>query len=104
MFVGFERQHWDVVRQVLSIKRANGKIVDVKSAVAQLAVSRPGRDVTLFKMHGDVDRPDEAVATKDDYERYLAQVVDIDQELGRTAAGRASEAARRLLDTHKGAE
>jgi len=42
--------------------------------------------------------------SKDDYERYLAQVVDIDQELGRTAAGRASEAARRLLDTHKGAE
>jgi hypothetical protein len=39
--------------------------------------------------------------SKDDYERYLAQVVDIDQELGRTAAGRAGEAARRLLDAQK---
>jgi hypothetical protein len=42
--------------------------------------------------------------SKDDYERYLAHVVDIDQELGRTAAGRASEAARRLLDAQKGPE
>lgn len=50
--------------------RNNGKVVDVKSAVQQLATTRPHRDVTIFKMHGDVDRPDEAVATKDDYERY----------------------------------
>jgi CRP-like cAMP-binding protein len=42
--------------------------------------------------------------SKDDYEQYLAHVVDIDQELGRTAAGRASEAARRLLDAQKGPE
>jgi hypothetical protein len=53
-----------------SALRAEGKIVDVKSAVPQLATTRPGRDATIFKMHGDVDRPDEAVATKDDYERY----------------------------------
>ncbi|CDZ53063.1 SIR2 family protein [Neorhizobium galegae] len=50
--------------------REAGLIVDVKSATQQLATTRPGRDVTLFKMHGDVDRPDEAVATKDDYEKY----------------------------------
>lgn len=50
--------------------RNEGKIVDVKSAVPQLATSRPGRHATLFKMHGDVDRPDEAVATRDDYERF----------------------------------
>jgi CRP-like cAMP-binding protein len=42
--------------------------------------------------------------SKDDYERYLANVVDIDQELGRTAAGRAGEAARRLLDSQRGPE
>lgn len=35
--------------------------------------------------------------SKDDYERYLAQIVEIDQELGRTAAGRAVDSARRLL-------
>ena len=35
--------------------------------------------------------------SKDDYERYLSQVVEVDRELERTAAGRAAEAARRLL-------
>lgn len=50
--------------------RNAGKVVDVKSAVPQLATSRPGKQATLYKMHGDVDRPDEAVATRDDYERY----------------------------------
>lgn len=50
--------------------RDAGRVVDVKSATQQLAVTRTGRDVTLYKMHGDVDRPDEAVATKDDYEKY----------------------------------
>jgi hypothetical protein len=50
--------------------RNKDKVVDVKNAVPQLATTRPGRDATIFKMHGDVDRPDEAVATKDDYERY----------------------------------
>lgn len=46
------------------------KIVDVKWAVPQLADTRPRRDAVVYKMHGDVDRPDEAVATRDDYERY----------------------------------
>jgi SIR2-like domain/Sir2- and TIR-associating SLOG family len=50
--------------------RDAGKVVDVKSAVPQLATTRPHRDATVYKMHGDVDRPDEAVATRDDYERY----------------------------------
>ena len=41
--------------------------------------------------------------SKDDYENYLAQVVEVEQELGRTATGRASEAARRLLsDRNRG--
>lgn len=53
--------------------RNAGKVVDVKSAVPQLATSRPGRQATLYKMHGDVDRPDEAVATRDDYERYQTE-------------------------------
>jgi hypothetical protein len=50
--------------------RAAGKVVDVKDALPQLADTRPGRHATLFKMHGDVDRPNEAVATRDDFERY----------------------------------
>jgi hypothetical protein len=35
--------------------------------------------------------------SKDNYEQYLAHVVEVDQELGKTAAVRAGEAARRLL-------
>lgn len=50
--------------------RDEGKIVDVKTAVPQLATTRPRRDATIYKMHGDVERPDEAVATRDDYETY----------------------------------
>jgi hypothetical protein len=33
-----------------------GKVVDVKSSVPQLATTRPHRNVTVFKMHGDIDR------------------------------------------------
>jgi hypothetical protein len=47
-----------------------GKVVDVKADVAQLADTRPRRDAIVYKMHGDVDRPNEAVVTRDDYERY----------------------------------
>jgi hypothetical protein len=50
--------------------REAGKVVDVKSAVPQLATTRPRREATVYKMHGDVDRPDQAVATRDDFERY----------------------------------
>jgi hypothetical protein len=47
-----------------------GKVVDVKSAVSQLANTKRHRDAVLYKMHGDVSRPDEAVVTRNDYERY----------------------------------
>ena len=42
--------------------------------------------------------------SKDDYERYLSQVVEVDHELERTAGRRATEAAHRLLDAQKNAE
>jgi len=50
--------------------RGSGKVVDVKSSVPQLATNRANRDVTIYKMHGDIDRPDQAIVTKDDYEKY----------------------------------
>lgn len=50
--------------------REAGKVVDVKTDVQQLANTRPRRDAIIYKMHGDVDRPNEAVLTRDDYERY----------------------------------
>jgi Sir2- and TIR-associating SLOG family/SIR2-like domain len=46
------------------------KVPDVKYRREQLAVTRAHRDVVVYKMHGDVDHPHEAVICKDDYERY----------------------------------
>lgn len=47
-----------------------GKRADVKYTVEQLALTRPRRDAVVYKMHGDIEHPDSAVLTKDDYERY----------------------------------
>lgn len=47
-----------------------GKVVDVKIAQENLAHTKRGRDVVLYKMHGCITRPHEAVITKDDYEQY----------------------------------
>lgn len=47
-----------------------GKIPDVKYTVDQLKLTKPKRDALVYKMHGDVDHPDDAVLSKDDYERY----------------------------------
>lgn len=52
--------------------REVGKIVDVKYTVPQLAVTAPRRDAIVYKMHGDVEHPNHAVATRDDYESYSA--------------------------------
>lgn len=46
------------------------KVPDVKYTLKQLAVTRPDRDVVVYKMHGDVDHSDSAVISKDDYEHY----------------------------------
>jgi len=47
-----------------------GKIPDTKYRNQQLVFTRPKRDAVVYKMHGDVDHPSEAVLTKDDYESY----------------------------------
>lgn len=47
-----------------------GKVADIKHEVQQLAHTKPRRDAVVFKMHGDVDSPGNAVITKDDYEKY----------------------------------
>lgn len=47
-----------------------GKIVDVKLVTENLATTKRGRDVVLYKMHGCVTQPHEAIVTKDDYEQY----------------------------------
>ena len=53
--------------------REAGKVPDAKYVVAHLATTRPRRDAVIYKMHGDIDMPHEAVLTKDDYERYHVQ-------------------------------
>lgn len=50
--------------------RDEGKVVDVKHTVSQLANSRSKRDAVVYKMHGDIEHPNEAIITKDDYEHY----------------------------------
>lgn len=47
-----------------------GKVVDVKVTQENLAQTRRGRDVVLYKMHGCVTQPQNAVITRDDYEKY----------------------------------
>lgn len=50
--------------------KSAGKIPDVKFTLDHLKLTRPKRDAIVYKMHGDIDHPDDAVLTKDDYERY----------------------------------
>jgi hypothetical protein len=49
---------------------AAGKTPDVKSSVLNLATTLHRCDAVIYKMHGDVSAPDQAVLTKDDYEAY----------------------------------
>lgn len=53
-----------------SLERAF-KVVDTKHAVAQLANAKPKRDVVVYKMHGDVTMPQEAIISKSQYEGYF---------------------------------
>lgn len=46
------------------------KRLDVKTTQENFATTLLDRDATLYKMHGDISQPHEAVITKDDYETY----------------------------------
>jgi len=48
-----------------------GKIVDIKYNVKHLANTIHGRNAILYKMHGDVDNPDDTIISKDQYEKYF---------------------------------
>lgn len=47
-----------------------GKIVDTKYTTPHLARTVQGRDVTVYKMHGDVNHPENTILSKDEYEKY----------------------------------
>ncbi|HHA2494038.1 TPA: SIR2 family protein [Stenotrophomonas maltophilia] len=46
---------------------------DVKFTVAHMKLSKPGHGAVVYKMHGDVEHPDGAILTKDDYEGYFRE-------------------------------
>lgn len=52
-----------------SLKKEN-KVVDVKYNNKQLLVTKPKRDIVIYKMHGDVNHPADAILTKEQYEGY----------------------------------
>lgn len=52
-----------------ALKR-NLKIVDTKYTETQLTWSKPKRDAVVYKMHGDVEHPENAILTKQQYEYY----------------------------------
>lgn len=47
-----------------------GKTPDTKIRQEDLSTNIPKRDAVVYKMHGDVSMPDQAILTKDDYEGY----------------------------------
>jgi hypothetical protein len=53
-----------------SLKDAK-RIADVKHSISQLNIMKPRRDAIVYKMHGDIELPNEAIITKDDYETYF---------------------------------
>ncbi|WP_314425611.1 SIR2 family protein [Leuconostoc lactis] len=56
-----------VIEKGLQINNRRG---DIKRKIDDLAISMPDSDAVVYKMHGDVDSPQNAVISKDDYERY----------------------------------
>lgn len=47
------------------------KKVDAKYTKNHLATTLHGRDVILYKMHGDVEHPEDAILSKHQYEKYF---------------------------------
>ena len=47
-----------------------GKKAEIKTKDKQLQISKPNIDAIVYKMHGDIDDVNEAIITRDDYEKY----------------------------------
>lgn len=48
----------------------NNRRGDIKRRMTDLSTNVSDRDAIVYKMHGDIDSPDDAVISKDDYEKY----------------------------------
>jgi len=46
------------------------KVVDVKFRNEQILTTKPKRDIVIYKMHGDVNHPNDTILTKEQYEQY----------------------------------
>jgi hypothetical protein len=57
-------------RLLESALEQGGKVVDTKYTKKQLSRTRHGREVVVYKMHGDVEHASEAILTRNDYEDY----------------------------------
>lgn len=57
-------------RLIETALEAKGKVVDSKIVPENLAYTAPKTDAIVYKMHGDISLPHDAVLTKDDYEGY----------------------------------
>ncbi|CAN7776116.1 SIR2 family protein [Cupriavidus necator] len=60
-------------RMIEKALEENGKVVDRKFNVSHLKKTVRNRDAIVYKMHGDVEDPEHAVLTKDDYEGYFRE-------------------------------
>lgn len=49
------------------------KIIDVKIKEENLTLTKKDKSAILYKIHGDVENPSEAIITRDDYERFDAE-------------------------------
>jgi hypothetical protein len=49
---------------------------DIKYTPNHLTNNQPGREAIVYKMHGDCQNPNDAVLTRDDYERYPLKMND----------------------------
>jgi hypothetical protein len=50
-----------------------GKRLQAVVTKTHMATTLPDRDAVLYKLHGDIEQPDQAVLTKDDYELYQSR-------------------------------
>lgn len=57
-------------RLIETALESGGKRVDAKYTKEHLATTKRGRDAVVYKMHGDIEHPEKAVLSKDDYEKY----------------------------------
>lgn len=53
-----------------TLEKRSGKKVDCKRNQESLAINKDDRDVIVYKIHGDIDEPNRAVITRDDYELF----------------------------------